>query len=189
MRKEHIRRVPVIHNKKLAGIISETDLLNASPSDATSLSIWEINYLLSKLTVEEVMTKEVFTITEDTPIEEAARIMADHKFGGLPVMRNGDVVGMITETDLFRVFLELFGARQQGVRVTVLIDDIPGSFARVAALIGEAGGNIIAVGQVSGENQSNREVVFKISGMDPDLVKRTITPAVQQIKDLRECCS
>src|SRR3990170_3638875 len=110
MKREHIRRTPVIKDGKLVGIVSDKDLLNASPSPATSLSVWEMNYLLSKITVKDVMTKDVLTVTEDTPIEEAARIMADNKIGGLPVMRGASVVGIITETDLFKLFLELLGA-------------------------------------------------------------------------------
>ncbi|MBN1668017.1 MAG: CBS domain-containing protein, partial [Anaerolineales bacterium] len=97
MRQESIRRMPVLESGQLVGIITNHDLLNASPSPATSLSIWEINYLLSKITVKDVMTSKVLTVQEDTPIEEAARIMADNKIGGLPVMREGRVVGLITE--------------------------------------------------------------------------------------------
>ncbi|MCK5429255.1 MAG: CBS domain-containing protein, partial [Anaerolineales bacterium] len=123
MRQEHIRRAPVMEAGKLVGIVSETDLLYASPSPATSLSMWELNYLLSKITVKKVMTDSVLTVTDDTPIEDAARIMADNKIGGLPVMRDGDVVGIITETDLFKIFLELMGARELGVRVTALMHE------------------------------------------------------------------
>jgi len=103
MKKEKIRRTPVIESGKLVGIISDKDLLNASPSDATSLSVWEINYLLSQITVKEVMSKNVITVEESTPIEEVARIMADNKIGGVPVVRDGRVVGLITETDLFKI--------------------------------------------------------------------------------------
>jgi len=188
MRKEKVRRLPVIEGGKLVGIVSENDLLNVQASEATSLSIWELNYLLSKITVEQVMTRDVRTVSKDTPIEEAARVMADNKIGGLPVVENGDVVGMITETDLFHVFLELFGAREMGVRATVLIEDVPGSMARVAGKIGEAKGNIIAVGLVSGESQKNREVVFKVTGLDLATTTELIKPVVLQIKDIRECC-
>ena len=104
-KQENIRRAPVVNKGKMIGIVSDQDLINASPSLATSLSIWELNYLLSKIKVEDVMTKDVTTIDEDTPIEQAARLMADNKIGGLPVMRDGKVVGMITETDLFKIFL------------------------------------------------------------------------------------
>ena len=98
MRKEHIRRFPVVDKKEnWSGSSLESDLLNASPSEATSLSVWEISYLVSKITVERVMTKDVITVTEDTPIEEAARIMADKKIGALPVMKGDKLVGIITE--------------------------------------------------------------------------------------------
>ena len=102
MQKEHIRRLPVINkHKRLVGIVSEKDLLHAEPSDVTSLDVWELHYMLSKIIVKEVMTRDVITITENTPLEEAARIMADNKIGGLPILRDDRVVGIITETDLF----------------------------------------------------------------------------------------
>jgi acetoin utilization protein AcuB len=123
MKSNGIRRTPVMKNGKLVGIISDKDLLNAAPSDATSLSVWELNYLLGKITVGEIMTKKVITVTPDTPIEEAAYLMAAKKIGGLPVMSDGHLVGLITETDLFRIFLELMGAQQDGVRVTALVPD------------------------------------------------------------------
>jgi acetoin utilization protein AcuB len=128
-KKEHIRRAPVMKDGKLVGIVSDRDLLNASPSSVTTLSIWELNYLISKVTVKKVMTKKVITVNKDTPIEEAARIMADSKIGGLPVVDSGKVVGIITETDLFKIFLELMGARQKATRVTAQIDDKPGQLA------------------------------------------------------------
>jgi acetoin utilization protein AcuB len=130
MRRERIRRTPVIRDGKLVGIISDKDLLNASPSPATSLSIWEMNYLLSKITVRDVMTREVLTVTHDTPIEEAARIMADNKIGGLPVIQDDKVVGIITETDLFKIFLEMMGARETGVRAPLSFATNPVSWLR-----------------------------------------------------------
>ncbi len=110
MREERVQRFPVVDQRgRLVGVVSESDLLHAAPSDVTSLSIWEVNYLVSKITVDNVMTRNVITITENTPLEEAARIMADDKIGGLPVVRDGEVVGIITETDLFKIFLEMLG--------------------------------------------------------------------------------
>ena len=111
MRERGIRRLPVVDKEgKLLGIVSDRDLLHASPSDATSLSVWELNYLLSKVTLKELMTTPVITVTPETPVQEAARIMAEKKIGGLPVVQAGKVVGIITETDLFRVLLELLPA-------------------------------------------------------------------------------
>lgn len=185
-KKERIRRAPVIKGGKLIGIVSEKDLLNASPSPATTLSVWEMNYLLSKLTVSEVMTKDVITVTEDTPIEEAARIMADNKIGGLPVVKGTRVVGIITETDLFKLFLELMGAREKGVRVTALIEDTPGMLAKITKAITEAGGNFIAFGQFVGEDVDSRVLTFKVSGMSQDQVKKTIGDFTKKIWDIRE---
>jgi acetoin utilization protein AcuB len=186
MKREHIRRAPVIKNGKLVGIVSENDLLNASPSPATSLSIWEINYLISKITVGEVMKKNVFTVDEDTPIEEAARIMADNKIGGLPVMRGDNMVGIITETDLFKIFLELMGARENGTRATVLIHEQRGQLAKLTQAIASAKGNFIAFGQFAGADPSNRMVTFKVSGISPDELKILIEPLVEKVIDIRE---
>jgi acetoin utilization protein AcuB len=185
MKKEQIRRTPVVKDGKLAGIVSDKDLLNASPSPVTTLSIWEMNYLLSKVTVEQVMSQNVMTVTDDTPIEQAARIMADNKIGGLPVMRDGQVVGIITETDLFKVFLELLGAREAGVRVTALIDDMPGRLAALTEAIAAKKGNFIAFGQFTDANLSNKIVTFKVKGLTLDEVKNTVEPVVKEIRDIR----
>lgn len=185
MRSEHIRRAPVIKNGKLVGIVSAKDLLNASPSPVTSLSIWEMNYLLSQIKVQDVMTKKVLTVTEDTPIEEAAKIMADNKVGGLPVLRNNKVVGIITETDLFKIFLELMGARESGIRVMALIPDQPGQLAKLTRAIADMGGNFLAFGVFTGEDVSNRLVTFKVAGIDEETVRKALEPVVEKIADIR----
>ncbi len=185
MKKEHIRRAPVVKDGKLEGIVSDKDLLNASPSPVTTLSIWEMNYLLSKVTVSQVMTTNVMTVTEDTPIEQAARIMADNKIGGLPVMRAGHVVGIITETDLFKVFLELLGAREPGIRVTALIEDEPGQLAHITEAIASKKGNFISFGQFTSENPELKILTFKVKGLTKDEVKDAINPVVKKILDIR----
>ena len=121
MRDSKVRRLPVLDKDgKLVGIVTEKDLLYVSPSPATSLSVHELHYLISKIKVEDVMAKDVVTATEYTPLEEAARIMADNKIGSLPVMRDGKLVGIVTETNLFCIFLELLGAREKGARLTTM---------------------------------------------------------------------
>jgi len=187
MRREHIRRMPVVDHGRLVGIVTERDLLHASASSATTLSVWELNYLLSKLTVEKVMRTEVLTVAEDTPIEVAARLMADNKIGGLPVMRDGHVIGMITETDLFRVLLEMTGAREKGVRVTVLVPDSAGQLAHLTQAVAELGGNIIALGTFAGEDISNSLVMCKVVGVEPELLRQQIAPLVERVVDVRVC--
>jgi acetoin utilization protein AcuB len=187
MQKEHVRRLPVVDkNGRLVGMVSERELLHASPSDVTSLSIWEVNYLLSKITVQKIMTRDVITITEDTPLEEAARIMADNKIGGLPVVRDGSVVGIITETDLFKIFLEMLGAREQGVRLAVLVMNIPGTLAQISEAIFRIGGNIVALGTFLGESSEDREMTFKITGVDAGSLVTAVEPLVKRILDVRE---
>lgn len=186
MRKEKVRRFPVVDKHgKLVGIVSEKDLLNASPSDATTLSIWEVNYWLSKVTVEEIMTKEVITTCVDCPIEEAARIMADRKIGALPVMDNGRLVGIITETDLFKIFLELFGARKAGIRATLLLKDEPGKLSEVTNAIRQLGGNIISIGTFMGEDPSTGMVTLKVENTTVEALTNALTPVVERIVDIR----
>ncbi|HEC35533.1 MAG TPA: CBS domain-containing protein, partial [Anaerolineae bacterium] len=152
MRNERIRRLPVVDKHgRMVGIVSELDLLKVSPSPATSLSIYEIPYLLSKIKMRDVMTRDVITVSEDTPLEEAARIMADNKIGGLPVMRGDKLVGIITETDMFKIFLEMLGARESGVRLSLLVPEEKGILAEISGKITKMGGNILALGTTMGE--------------------------------------
>lgn len=187
MQKERVRRFPVVDKRgRLVGIVSDKDLLNASPSKATSLTIYEVNYLLSKITVKEIMTRDVITITEDTPLEEAARIMADNKIGGLPIVRGNEVSGIITETDLFKIFLELLGAREAGVRIAALVHNVPGELAKITKAIYDIGGNIVALGTFLGESSENREITIKVADVEASTLRQAIEPVVEKIVDVRE---
>ena len=187
MKKEHIRRFPVIGKRgRLVGIVSKEDILHAAPSDASSLNVWEVNYLISKIIIKMVMTPNVITIEEDTPLEEAARIMADNKFGGLPVLRKGKVVGIITETDLFKIFLEMLGAREQGIRLAALVPNVSGELAQLTKAVFEIGGNVLSLGTFLGESSENREVVMKIKGASAEAITEAIHPLVDRIVDIRE---
>lgn len=187
MRNKSIRRLPVQDSDgKLVGLISMLDLIDASPSDATSLSVWELNYLVSKIKVKDVMTKEVITVTEDTPLEEAARIMADNKIGGLPVLRGEKLVGIITETDIFKIFLEMLGGRRPGVRVTINVPDVPGELASLTGALRDSGGNIVSLGTFQGRSADTSVITFKVEGIKLDDIRTAIEPFVESVVDIRE---
>jgi len=189
MRREKVRRLPVLDKEdRLVGIVLERDLLYASPSPATSLSIYEMHYLLSRLTVEEVMTREVITVDELTPLEEAARIMADNRIGGLPVMRGDQLVGIITETDLFKVFLEMLGARERGVRLTLDVPDQRGILASITGAIAALGGDIVSLSTFWGEDLTTGRITVKVR--EGTATKRQLVEAMEalnlEVVDVRE---
>lgn len=183
MQGSRVRQLPVVTEKgELVGIVSLVDLFRVSPSTATSLSVWEVDYLLEKITIEQVMTKNVITVTEDTPIEEAGRIMVENKISGLPVMRGSELVGIFTETDVFNVLLELFGAWTSGVRVMARIPRGQGVLAKLTNAITSAGGQIDALG-LHGDSEA---VTLKIVDMSREEVLKIVEPLVTEILDVRE---
>ncbi len=189
MREKKIRRLPVLDKSdRLVGIVSDKDLLYASPSPATSLSVFEINSLLAKITVASVMTKKVTTISGNLPVEDAARIMADQKIGGLPVMEGNRLVGIVTETDLFRALLQLLGGRRSGVRVKVQVPGAKGTFARVASTVSAAGGDIVGLGviEVPGAADSLWNMTLKVQDVSLESLASALKKAGIEILDIRE---
>ncbi len=132
------------------------------------------------------MTKNVITICEDCPLEEAARIMVDNKIGGLPVMRGDQLVGIITETDLFKIFLELLGARAQGTRFTLLVPDKQGMLATMAQEIAQLGGNIVALGTFLGEDPTNRLITLKVQDVDKEVLWPRLEKLGIKLVDVRK---
>jgi len=189
MRERKVHHLPVLDGRgQLVGIVSDKDLLHASPSPVTSLSVWEITEALYMLTVEKVLTQKVITVSEDMPLEEAARIMADSGIGGLPVMRGNTLVGIITKADLFKAFLQLLGGRRSGVRVTVSISGTKGTLAKISNLIFGVGGDIVGLGlsEVTDTTGKHWEITFKVQDAPQDKLVEAIRPAVYEIIDVRE---
>lgn len=144
LKERGFRRLPVMQGGQLLGITTRKDLKDAVPSKATTLSVWELNYLLSKLTVSEMMARPVITASEGEYMEDAALRMQEHAVGGLPVIDDfGQLCGIITITDVLRAFTNIMGLREGGKRLTLDMPDVPGSLARATQAIQPS--NIISV--------------------------------------------
>jgi acetoin utilization protein AcuB len=142
MREKNIRRLPVMEDGRLVGIVTEMDILKVQPSQATTLSVFEVNYLLAKTKVKDVMTKDPLTIPADAPIEEAALIMREHEVGALPVLDGGKLVGIITESNIFDAFIDLMGLKRPGSRLTIEVKDRPGILAEIGEITEKRGVNV-----------------------------------------------
>jgi len=184
MAEAKIRRMPVVKNSKLVGIVSENDILKAYPSSVTTLAVWEIAALLEKIKVKDVMIKEVRTVQEDTRIEEAARIMVDSEISSLPVMHGDELVGIITETDLFNIMLEMLGARRTGVHFTVLIPNKPGQYAKITKAIFEKGGDITALSTFEGDSSATGLMSAKVDGIEQQALQKLIEPLVIKLLEI-----
>jgi acetoin utilization protein AcuB len=145
--KEHnIRHLPVLEKGKLVGVITDRDLKRASPSDATTLEAHEILYLIANIKVREIMTKNPITVPYNYTIEEAAELLLQAKISGMPVVdKDGDVIGTITQTDLFKVLISLTGVGKKGVQFAFLLEDRAGSIKEVADIIRSYGGRMASI--------------------------------------------
>ncbi len=186
MRERKVRRLPVLDaSGKMVGIVSDKDLLHAAPSPATSLSVHELHYLLAKLTIKQVMSSPVISVSSDTPLEEAARVMADNKIGGLPVLDGEQLVGIITETDVFKILAELLGARTPGLRVTLRVRQGKGVLAKLAQALSSLGANIISFATYASDTPDRPLIMLKVSDIDPASVRSALAKLDAEIKDFR----
>ncbi len=191
MTRKSVRRLPVVDKAgRLIGIVSEKELLHASPSPVTSLNVYEVKEMLHLLTINKIMGSKLITVEEDAPLEEAAVLMAANSVGGLPVTCKGSLSGMITETDIFKSFLELLGSKRPGVRVSVITSGARGVMAKIASAIFECGGNIVGLGMIELKDSIKElwEVTFKIQGATKEDLLKALRPLVQDVVDLRDQC-
>jgi acetoin utilization protein AcuB len=176
MRENNIRHLPIVRKDgKLVGLVTRETLLQAMPSSVTTLRIWEMNYALHRVKARDVMVREVITVQEDVSIEKAARIMAENKIGCLPVMRSvaakgsgQALVGIITDTDMLATLMELMGARQAGIRVTLQVPDMQGELAKVTAAIAAQGGDIAACGTYPAGEPLKATIILKVKHVSQD---------------------
>ncbi|MDR1929397.1 MAG: CBS domain-containing protein [Treponema sp.] len=188
MDKERVGHLPVLdYNTALVGLVTKADMIKASPSEATSLDMYEISYLLTKMKIAEIMVKKVITVDENEVMEEAARIMADKGIGCLPVMRGALLVGIITDTDLFHVFVNAFGARHRGIRVTLNMGEHPGQLARISGAIAEKGGNIVAFVTSEGDDVAHRRGTIKVENIGKSEMEEIVRSLGDvSLEDIRE---
>jgi CBS domain-containing protein len=142
MREQGLHRLPVIENDKLVGLVTEGTIAEASPSKATSLSIYEMNYLLNKTKIKDVMIRKVITVSQYASLEDATYLMLKNKVGILPVVDNEQVYGVITDRDIFKAFLEVSGYGEEGVRARFVTEDEVGVLEHIVRLLVEENLNI-----------------------------------------------
>jgi len=168
LKENDIRMMPVLKNGKLVGIVTDRDLKRASASDATTLDVHELLFLVSKIKIKDIMTKDPIMIPKDFTVEETAEVLLKNKISGAPVIDNeGKVVGAITQTDLFRVLISLTGIGTRGIQFAFLLEDAPGSIKIVADIIRKYGGRIVSI-LTSYENttQGYRKVYIRMYDID-----------------------
>ncbi|MBN1953443.1 MAG: CBS domain-containing protein [Anaerolineae bacterium] len=187
IRSQPFRHLPVVdEDNRPVGIVTEKSLVYASPSPDLSLSVFEIDYLLSRTMVSQIMQQETVVVSPEVPIEEAARIMVDHRIGCLPVVQDNRLVGIISDTDIFRVFVEGLGGGHPSLRVTVTIPERVGSLAQLANCIAQVGGNIHSLGTFWGEGPQDRILAFRVEGVDREELVASLESNDIQIRHIWE---
>ena len=177
VRSKPFRHLPVLdENGKLVGIVTEKSLVYASPTSTTALSVFEVDYILSRTKVGQIIQGSVISVGPDWPIEEAARVMVDRRIGCLPVVEDDNLIGIISDTDIFRVFVEGLGGGHPSLRITVVVPEEVGSLARITSRVVALGGNIYSLGTFWGERPEDRVIVFRLEGVDREI-------AVQALED------
>ncbi|NLK07737.1 MAG: CBS domain-containing protein [Firmicutes bacterium] len=174
MQRNKVRRLPILDKDRLVGIVVESQLLKVAPSPATTLSAFEVNYLLSKMTLKDVMTRNPVTVTPDTLIEEAAVLMWDNVVSGLPVLDGDQLVGIITETNIFDAFIDSMGLRQNGTRLAVEAADKAGVLADITAIIRDHDISIISLSTFHQKDANKRSIVLRLDTTELDGVEEAL---------------
>ena len=188
MREKGLKRVPVVaqDGKSVAGIVTEGDIQKVSPSEASTLSIFEINYLLKKITVSQAMTKDPLAITQDALLEDAALLMRANKISALPVVDEQDVLlGIITESDIFDAFLDLMGFRDAGTRITIQAKNQPGVLATVTGIFYSFNYNISHIA-VYGGSSTVCEVVIRFNASNTTELQKALKESGYEIVHVLE---
>lgn len=184
MSEHSLHRLPVVNGKKLVGLLTEGQISRKGPSKATSLSIYELNYLLSKTSVDAIMIKDVITIHEDRFLEDAALLMLKHDIGCLPVINDAnDVVGILTQNDVFAAFLDILGYRERGSRITIQVEDKLGAIGEISKVFVKNECNITHVGVYRLEN-GLAEIIFRIDTFNTDVLEKDLNANGYHVLDI-----
>ncbi|MCL6612344.1 MAG: CBS and ACT domain-containing protein [Peptococcaceae bacterium] len=172
LKKNKIRQLPVVEKDKLIGLVTRHELLTVSPSPASTLSVYEMNYLLSKMEVKECMIKKPLTVEPSTTVEEAALVMRDNKMDALLVTEKDKLVGIITESDIFDQLIKIFGLRKAGSRIVVETEDRVGVLADIVSEVKNLNINLVGVA-IAEKSDQRVQIMLRVSTADPsELVKR-----------------
>ncbi len=178
MKEHNIRRLPIVDKGKLVGIITQHVLLEASPSPATSLSTYELNYLLSKMKVKEIMKKNPVIFSPDTPFEEALRLGQEKKIGSFPVVDKGKLVGIATESDIVRFLTRALGIREEGSRIT--IEGLGGKLVdleKIISIVNQHNTIILSMISLPRSEKKDWMIVLRLKTADPDPIVRDFKKA------------
>lgn len=173
MRVHNLKRVPVVDDEKVVGVLTDDDLQKVSPTKATTLSIYELNYLLSKTKVSDAMTKNAITVSPDALLEEAALLMRQNRISTLPVVKDNKLVGIITESDIFDSFIDLLGFRDKGSRITIEAMDVPGALADIAQIFNSFNSNITHIVAYRGST-GKTDVVVRTNTLNTDNIEKKL---------------
>lgn len=187
LKENKIHRLPVLDRKgHLVGVITEKDILHATPSPVSSLSVYEMPYMLARLKVSNLMSTEPRTITPDTTVEDAAKIMIDYDLSCLPVIEDDKLVGIVSKSDMFKVLYELFGANEKGTRVTFVLNPRKGEVAKFSSAISAKGLDIISIGTFSDDSIPEGVLTtIKVKTDNAEEVLAALRPIVKEILDVR----
>lgn len=184
MKENRIKLLPVVDAGRLCGIVSDRDLKRASASDATSLDIHELIYLIAAIKVAEIMTRPVFTVEPNWTMEEAADLMLEHKISGAPVVDDqGTLCGMITQTDLFKATLFITGLKKRGFHVALVLEDTPGSIKEIVDVVRQFNGRMASMLSTYERAPTGyRNVYLRFYGVDRDRIDPLLTILKQKAK-------
>lgn len=173
MKEGRFRRLPVLHQGKLVGIITDRDMKEASPSKATTLDVHELYYLLAEMQIREIMTRNPRTVSPEDTVERAAQVMLEHTISGLPVVDQGGLlVGIVTQSDIFKAFMHITGIRQGGVQFALRLEDRPGLIEEVLGLLKARGARFVSLlSSYDTSREGFRDVYLRVKNLTPDAVQ------------------